>query len=142
MINSLIVLEALIDGFKVQRIYADEGSSFVIMYENSFKCFIAHTRSRLRKSHAPLIGFLGEVYDPQGLVDLRVRMRESGRSKTILFEFAILEFHSLYNVIIGRTGMRSLGAVRSTIHSMIKFLTASGVANLKTSKEALREKEY
>ncbi|GJV12489.1 hypothetical protein Tco_1354030 [Tanacetum coccineum] len=37
------------------------------------------------------------------------------------------------------TGMRSLRAVGSTIHSMIKFPTTKGVATIKTSKEALWE---
>ncbi|GJX57820.1 hypothetical protein Tco_0805888 [Tanacetum coccineum] len=44
-----------------------------------------------------------------------------------------------YNVILGRMRMRSLSAVGSTIHSMVKFPTVNGVATLKTCKEALRE---
>ncbi|GJQ91080.1 hypothetical protein Tco_0002219 [Tanacetum coccineum] len=44
-----------------------------------------------------------------------------------------------YNVILGRTRMRSLSAVGSTIHSMVKFPMVNGVATLKTYKEALRE---
>ncbi|GKB79303.1 hypothetical protein Tco_0946198 [Tanacetum coccineum] len=41
--------------------------------------------------------------------------------------------------MIGRTGMRSLGAVGSTIHSMIKFPTNQGVATMETSIETLRK---
>ncbi|GKD64920.1 hypothetical protein Tco_1307028 [Tanacetum coccineum] len=37
------------------------------------------------------------------------------------------------------TRMRSLGAVGSTIHSMIKFLTSQGVVTMETSREALKE---
>ncbi|GJR80549.1 reverse transcriptase domain-containing protein [Tanacetum coccineum] len=44
-----------------------------------------------------------------------------------------------YNVMLGRTGMRSIRVVGSTIHLMIKFLTVNGVATLKTSREALWE---
>ncbi|GJY71385.1 hypothetical protein Tco_0475088 [Tanacetum coccineum] len=40
---------------------------------------------------------------------------------------------------MGRTEMRSLGALGSTIHSMIKFPTVRGVATMRTSKEALWE---
>nr|GEU91387.1 hypothetical protein [Tanacetum cinerariifolium] len=39
----------------------------------------------------------------------------------------------------GRTGMRSLGVVASTIHSMIKFPTSNGIATVATTKETLRE---
>nr|GEX42848.1 reverse transcriptase domain-containing protein [Tanacetum cinerariifolium] len=44
-----------------------------------------------------------------------------------------------YNVIIGRTEMKSLGAVGSTIHSMIKFPTNQGIVTMETSREALWE---
>jgi hypothetical protein len=35
---------------------------------------------------------------------------------------------SPYNVILGRPGMRQLGAIASTIHSLIKFPIPSGIA--------------
>ncbi|GJX01880.1 hypothetical protein Tco_0185793 [Tanacetum coccineum] len=87
---------------------------------------------------------LGEVFHPLGLVDLRVTMGRAGRNKHVLMEFAIVKCHSPYNVIMGRIGMRGLGAVGSTIHSMIKFPTDQGVVIMETSKEALWEcsKQY
>ncbi|GJU43177.1 hypothetical protein Tco_1200443 [Tanacetum coccineum] len=109
--DALIILEGTIDGF----------------------------RSRLRKSRASLVGFSGEIYHLLGLIDPRVTMGESGRNKTVLLEFAIVKCRSPYNVILERTGMRSIRAIGSTIHSMIKFPTANRVAALKTSREALRE---
>nr|GEZ52778.1 reverse transcriptase domain-containing protein [Tanacetum cinerariifolium] len=45
-------------------------------------------------------------------------------------------------LMIGSTRMRSLRAVGSTIHSMIKFLTNQGVVTMETSKEALQECKY
>ncbi|GJW47660.1 hypothetical protein Tco_0079306 [Tanacetum coccineum] len=51
----------------------------------------------------------------------------------------IVKSHSSYNVILGRTGIRSLGAVASTIHSMIKFPSANGIATVTTKKETLHE---
>ncbi|GJZ45318.1 reverse transcriptase domain-containing protein [Tanacetum coccineum] len=86
-----------------------------------------------------MIGFSGETYPPLGIIDLRVTMGKDRRSKTVLMEFAIIKCCSLYNIIIGKTGMRSLRAVGSTIHSMIKFPTNQGVVIMETSREALRE---
>ncbi|GKA70169.1 hypothetical protein Tco_0776233 [Tanacetum coccineum] len=54
-------------------------------------------------------------------------------------EFAIVKCRSPYNVIIGRTRMRSLEAVGSTIHSMIKFPTTQGIVTMETIREALWE---
>ncbi|GJW46204.1 reverse transcriptase domain-containing protein [Tanacetum coccineum] len=41
--------------------------------------------------------------------------------------------------VINMNGMRSLGAVASTIHSMIKFPTSNGIATIATTRETLRE---
>ncbi|GKD70246.1 hypothetical protein Tco_1324336 [Tanacetum coccineum] len=80
-----------------------------------------------------------EIAFPTVPHDLRVTIGEQKRIKIVLIEFAIMKCHSAYNVMLGRTRMRSLGAVGSTIHSMMKFLTATGVATITTRKEALRE---
>ncbi|GKB38230.1 hypothetical protein Tco_0883172 [Tanacetum coccineum] len=109
------------------------------MYEHCFKSFNVNTKSRLRKFGAPLVGFLSEIYHPLGLIDLKVTMGELRRNKTVLLEFTRVKFCSPCNVILGRTGMKSLKAVGSTIHSRIKFPTANGVATMKSSREALRE---
>ncbi|GKB48450.1 hypothetical protein Tco_0899203 [Tanacetum coccineum] len=42
-------------------------------------------------------------------------------------------------LLLGRTGMRSLGVVASTSHSMIKFPTSNGIATISTTRETLRE---
>ncbi|GKD92450.1 hypothetical protein Tco_1372287 [Tanacetum coccineum] len=109
------------------------------MYEHCFKNLNVNIWSRLRRCRAPLIGFSGETYHPLGVIDLRVTMGEAGRNKTMLMEFAIVKFCSPYNVIIGRTGMRSLRAIGSTIYSMIKFPTNQGIMRMETSREALWE---
>nr|GEU51502.1 hypothetical protein [Tanacetum cinerariifolium] len=83
--------------------------------------------------------FFKETYHPLGIMDLRVTMGNEGRSKTVLIEFAIIKCCSPYNVIIERAVMRSLKAVGSTIHSMIKLPTNQGIVTMKTSREALRE---
>ncbi|GKA36280.1 hypothetical protein Tco_0722771 [Tanacetum coccineum] len=135
--DASIILEGTIEGYHVQRIYIDCRSSLKIMYEHCFKNFDADIKSRLRKSSAHLVGFSGEICHPLGLVDLRLTMGEPRRNKTVLLEFAIVKCRSPYNVVMGRTRMRSLRVVGSTIYSMIKFPTTRGVATIETSKEAL-----
>ncbi|GJR89568.1 hypothetical protein Tco_0213579 [Tanacetum coccineum] len=66
-------------------------------------------------------------------------MGEPERLQTIPMEFAVVKSRSPYNVILGRTGLRNLGAVASTIHSMIKFPTANEIATMTTKRETLQE---
>ncbi|GKE05067.1 reverse transcriptase domain-containing protein [Tanacetum coccineum] len=109
------------------------------MYEHCFRNLNVNIRSKLRRCKALMVGFSGETHHPLGVIDIRVTMGRTGRSKTVLMESAIIKCHSPYNVIIGRTRMRSLGAVGSTIHSMINFPTNQGIITMETSGEALWE---
>ncbi|GJS06282.1 hypothetical protein Tco_0363078 [Tanacetum coccineum] len=112
-----IILEEMIEGHQIRRIHVDSGSSSEIMYEHCFRNFNTNVRSSPRKCKASLVG----------------------RNKIVLMEFAIVKCRSPCNVLVGRTGMRSLGAVVSTIHSMIKFPTDQGVVTMEISRETLWE---
>ncbi|GKC19382.1 hypothetical protein Tco_1021532 [Tanacetum coccineum] len=134
-----IILEGIIEGNQVRRILVEGESSSEIMYEHCFRNLDVSIRLRFTRCEIPMVGFLGETYHPLVIIDLRVTMGRVGRNKMVLMEFAIIKCRSQYNVIIGRTGMRSLGAVGSTIHSMIKFPTNQGIVTMETSREALWE---
>ncbi|GJV00866.1 reverse transcriptase domain-containing protein [Tanacetum coccineum] len=135
LVDSPIILEALIKGFLVRRIYVDGGSSSEVMYEHCFQNLRAETRAKLNESRKPLLGFSGKISYPIGTIKLNVTMGESERLRTIPMEFTVVKSHSPYNVILGRTGLRSLGAVASTIYSMIKFPIANGIATMTTKKK-------
>nr|GEU97663.1 reverse transcriptase domain-containing protein [Tanacetum cinerariifolium] len=136
LFDSLIILEAY---FQVQRIYVDEGSSSELMYEHCFRNLEPDTRAELREYRIPLVGFSSEVNYLPGIIDLRVTMGELDRVRMVIMKFAMVKCHSSYNVILVRTRMRSLGAVASTIHSMIKFPTANEIATMVTNRETLWE---
>ncbi|GKA70690.1 reverse transcriptase domain-containing protein [Tanacetum coccineum] len=109
------------------------------MYEHCFRNLSAETRAKLEESKTPLVGFSGEVSYPIGTIILNVTMGEPKRLQTIPIEFAVVKSHFPYNVILGRTGLRSLGVVASIIYSMIKFPTANGIATMITKRETLHE---
>nr|GFA17278.1 reverse transcriptase domain-containing protein [Tanacetum cinerariifolium] len=54
-------------------------------------------------------------------------------------KFAVVKSPSSYNALLGRTRMRSLGAIAFTIHSMIKFPTSNRIATIAATRENLRE---
>ncbi|GJS46394.1 hypothetical protein Tco_0596515 [Tanacetum coccineum] len=134
-----MVVDALIEGFRVRRIHVDGGSSSEVMYEHCFRNLSYRTRSRLKESRIPLVRFSGEVSYPLVVIDLEVTMGECGKTRTVIVEFVVVKRPSPYNALLGRTGMTSLGAVASTIHLMIKFPTLNGIATVATTRETLRE---
>nr|GEU61553.1 reverse transcriptase domain-containing protein [Tanacetum cinerariifolium] len=113
------------------------GSSFEVMYEHCFRNLRAKTKAKLKESRTPLVGFSGEVSYPIGTINLSLTIREPGKLWTILMEFTIVKSHSSYNIVLGRTCLRSLGVMASTIHLMIKFPTANGIATMTTKRETL-----
>ncbi|GJV95451.1 reverse transcriptase domain-containing protein [Tanacetum coccineum] len=139
LVDSPIILEALIEGFQVRRIYVDGGSSSELMYEHCFRNLGTKTKARLRESRTPLVGFSGEVNSLMGVINLIVSMGEPRKLRMVIMEFAVVKSHSPYNAILGRTDLRSLGAIASTIHSMIKFPTDNGIATMETKRETLQE---
>ncbi|GKC11087.1 reverse transcriptase domain-containing protein [Tanacetum coccineum] len=139
LMNYPVVVKAMIEGFRVRRIHVDGDSSSEVMYEHCFRNLSYRTRSRLRESRIPLVGFSGEVSYPMGVIDLEVTIGECEKTRTVIMEFTVVKNPSPYNALLGRTGMRSLGAVASTIYSMMKFPTSNEIATISTTRETLKE---
>ncbi|GJX67368.1 hypothetical protein Tco_0303095 [Tanacetum coccineum] len=79
-----------------------------------------------------LVGFAGDVVKPLGKIELEVVFGGGGLFRMVMINFTIVRAPSPYNIIFGRTGLRSIRAVSSTIHSMVKFSTPRGIATLIT----------
>ncbi|GJU65604.1 reverse transcriptase domain-containing protein [Tanacetum coccineum] len=101
--DCLVVVDALIEGFRVRRIRVDGGSSLEVMYEHCFINLSYRTRSRLKESRIPLVGFLGEVNYPLVVIDLEVTMGEYGKTRIVIMEFAVVKSPSPYNALLATT---------------------------------------
>jgi hypothetical protein len=74
-----------------------------------------------------LIGFTGDTIIPKGYVDLKVCFGKKPSAKTIPIRFIVVDCPSVYNAIIGRPTLNSLGAIVSTIHLAMKYPSENGV---------------
>ncbi|GJX70224.1 hypothetical protein Tco_0307395 [Tanacetum coccineum] len=95
-----VVVDALIEGFRVRRIHVDGGSSSEVMYEHCFRNLSYRTRSRLKESRVLLVGFLGEVSYPLGVIDLEVTIGECGKTQTVIMEFPVVKSLSPYDALL------------------------------------------
>ncbi|GJZ06094.1 hypothetical protein Tco_0539887 [Tanacetum coccineum] len=80
LMNCPVVVEAMIEGFKVRRIHVDGGSSSKVMYEHCFRNLSYRMRSGLRESRITLVGFSREVSYPMGVIHLEVTIGECGKT--------------------------------------------------------------
>nr|GEZ77236.1 reverse transcriptase domain-containing protein [Tanacetum cinerariifolium] len=101
LVDSPIILETLIKGFQVYRIYVDMGSSFEVMYEHCFRNLGTENKAKLKEPNTPLVGFSNKVSYPIGTIDLNVTMGEPGKLWTVMMKFMVVKSHSPYNVILG-----------------------------------------
>ncbi|GJR42638.1 reverse transcriptase domain-containing protein, partial [Tanacetum coccineum] len=125
-----LIIEAKIGRSVIHRVYVDGGSSIEIMYEHCFQQLTNEAKTLMRSPTSPLIGFAGQVLWPLGVITIPFTLFDyNGRgSKTIITDFMIVRTPSPYNVILRRPGMRHVGAIASTIHSLLKFPIPTGVA--------------
>ncbi|PWA75735.1 reverse transcriptase domain-containing protein [Artemisia annua] len=134
-----LIIEAEIEGYTVRRVYVDQGASVEVMYEQCFLNLDPSIRARLTKTNTPLVGFAREAIKPLGKIKLEVCFGSEGLYRRTTMKFAVVRSPSPYNVILGRSSIKELRAIPSTIHAMMKFPTPRGVATLVTRSVIISE---
>ncbi|XP_071689172.1 uncharacterized protein [Rutidosis leptorrhynchoides] len=120
----------------VKRLHIDKGNSVDIMYEHCFRQLPTTVRRTIKPPTTALSGFFEESAWPIGILDLKLELRDSrdkSKKRTESIEFCIVRSHSRYNAILERTSIQKFGAIPSTIHGMVRFLTEQGVATLEST---------
>ncbi|GJX85673.1 reverse transcriptase domain-containing protein [Tanacetum coccineum] len=134
-----LIVEAEVEGYLVRRVYVDEGSSVEVMFEHCFENLNPKIKARLRETQTDLVGFAGEVSKPLGKIEPEVCFGNGGLCRRTSMKFIMVRAPLPYNVILGRLGLKTLRAIPSTIHSMMKFPTPKGIATLMTRTDIIAE---
>ncbi|GJX62382.1 hypothetical protein Tco_0295282 [Tanacetum coccineum] len=71
-----------------------------------------------------------EVSKPLGKIELEVCLGNSGLCRRTSIKFIVVRAPLPYNIILGRSRLKTLRSIPSTIHSMMKFPTPKGMATL------------
>ncbi|GKC89664.1 reverse transcriptase domain-containing protein, partial [Tanacetum coccineum] len=137
--NEPLLMEAEVEGYFVRRVYVDGGALVEVMFEHCFENLSPAIRVRLKETQTDMVGFTGEATKPLGKIELEVCFGSEGLCGRTMMKFTVIRALSPYNVILGRTGLRDLRAIPSTIHSMLKFLTPKGITTLVTRSVIISE---
>ncbi|GJW23187.1 reverse transcriptase domain-containing protein [Tanacetum coccineum] len=134
-----LIVEAEVEGYLVRRVYVDGGASMEVMFEHYLENLNPGIKARLKETQTDLVGFAGEATKPLGKIELEACFGSEGLCRRTNMKFTVIRAPSPYNVILGRTGLRALRAIPSTIHAMMKFPTPRGIATLVTKSVIISE---
>nr|GEW32955.1 reverse transcriptase domain-containing protein [Tanacetum cinerariifolium] len=125
-----LVIEAEMGGHMIHRMYVDGGSLMEILYEHCFNRLRPKIKSQMVPATTSLTGFSGETIWPLGQLRLLVIIGDDNHSTRAWMNFMIVRSLSPYNGIIGRPGIRTIQAVSSTVHEMLKFPIEGGIVTI------------
>ncbi|XP_071689195.1 uncharacterized protein [Rutidosis leptorrhynchoides] len=113
-------------GITIMKIHVDTGSSIDLIYEQCFRQLPECIKEDLKPTAISLSGFAGESAWPMGQLSLEIELCdeiEMKLTRKMQLDFYVIRAASRYNMLLGRSALRKLGIVPSTIHGMVKFTT-------------------
>jgi len=134
-----LLVRASMANTDVRLVPIDTGASCDIMYIGLFKTLQLTEKNLSPYVGNELYGFSSSSTQPWGYVELLATFGEKEAKKTIRIPFLVIDCPSLFNCIIGRTGLAQLGAACSTAHLKLKCHAKDGIiASLNGDIEAAR----
>ena len=96
----------------------DQGCCVEVMYPDLYKGLNLKPED-LTTYDLPLAGFDGNLVAPKG----QIRLPVQAGSEVVEVDFVVVDAYSLYTVIVARPWLHTLGAISSTLHQKVKYLS-------------------
>ncbi|XP_071727501.1 uncharacterized protein [Rutidosis leptorrhynchoides] len=125
-------------GYIIKRLHVDTSCGVDIMYEHYFCLLPGAVRAKLVAPNTALSGFSGESAWPIGIIELELELVDDDNKelvRTTTVEFSVVKSYSKYNTLLGRTTLKKLAAIPSTVHDLIKFPTPLGISTIRPEKQ-------
>ena len=123
--DDALVITLRIGGYDVRRVMVDQGSAAEIMYPDLYKGLGLRAED-LTPYSSPLVSFEGKIIIPKGQIKLPV---QTG-SETVEVDFIVVDAYSPYTAIVARPWLHTLGAVSSTLHQKVKYLSEGQIEEI------------
>ena len=123
--DDALVITLRIGGYDVKRVMVDQGSAAEIMHPNLYKRLNLKAEN-LMPYNSPLVSFEGKIIIPKGQVRLPV---QTGL-EVVEVDFIVVDIYSPYTAIVARPWLHTLGAVSSTLHLKVKYLSDSQIEEI------------
>ena len=113
-----MVVTLRIGGYDVKRVLVNQGSVVEIMYPDLVKGLNLKPED-LTVYDSPLVSFEGKTVVPKGQIKLPI---QTGL-EVVEVDFIVVNCYSPYMAIVARPWLHALGAVSSTLHQKVKYLS-------------------
>ena len=123
--DDALVITLRIEGYDVKRVMVDQDSAAEIMYPDLYKGLNLKAED-LTPYSSPLVSFKGKIIIPKGQVRLPV---QTG-SEVVEVDFIVMNTYSPYTTIVARPWLHTLGAVSSTLHQKVKYLSEGQIKEI------------
>ena len=109
----------------MRRVLVDQGNRVEIMYPDLYQGLNLRPED-LDMYDSLLIGFNGKMVAPRGMIRLPIQVGDV----EVQVNFIVVEAFSPYTAILDRPWLHAVGAVPSTLHLKVKYLTQGRVGEL------------
>ncbi|XP_071727596.1 uncharacterized protein [Rutidosis leptorrhynchoides] len=134
-----VVIDGLIDGFRVQEMYTETGSEVDVLYAHCLSQLPKYVGRKMRHSNAIISGFAGSTEEPIGGLKATVTVGTQPYLRSEVIDFYVVKSVTATNVILGRNFFRKFSAIASTAHGLLKFPTRKGVATVESTRQPFPE---
>jgi len=132
--DDALVVTLRIGGYDVKRIMVDQGNYVEVMYLDLYKGLNLKPED-LIAYNSPLVSFDGKLITPKG----QIRYPVQAGSEVVEVDFIVVDAYSPYTAIIARPWLYTLGAVSSTLHQKVKYLSRDQVEELVGNQSMARQ---
>ena len=132
--DDALVVTLRIGGYDVKRVLVDQGSAVEVMYPDLYKGLNLKPED-LTPYDSPLVSFEGKLVTPKGMIRLPVQTD----SDVIEVNFIVVDVYSPYTAIMARPWLHALGAVPSTLHQKVKYLSGGQVKEIRGNQGMARQ---
>ena len=123
--DDALMITLRIGGYDIKKVMVDQGSAAEIMYPDLYRGLDLRAEDLMPYS-SPLISFERTIIIPKGQIRLPV---QTG-SETVEVNFIIVDAYSPYTAIVARPWLHTLGAVSSTLHQKVKYLSEGQIEEI------------
>ena len=118
----------------MKKVMVDGGSTAEVMYPDLYKGLNLKPED-LTPYSSPLMSFDGKLVIPKGMIRLPIQTGP----EIVEVNFIVVDTYSPYTAIIGKPWLHTLGAVVSSLHQKVKFLSGDQVLEIRGCQSTTKQ---